>query len=71
LTTFPNRARWLLRQLSDRKWTLPELKLHGGPDPRTAEKIVAGQSVKETVLMRLAHGLSEGGQVSRADIPND
>jgi hypothetical protein len=70
-TAFPNRAEWLDRQLADRKWTLPDLKLHGGPDPRTTEKILSGEPVKDTVLMRLAHGLSEGGQVSRGDIPDD
>ena len=65
------RAGWLRAALDTRKWTVQDLARHGGPDPKTIRRILAGDAVRETVLERLAQGLSAKGPVRLDDIPND
>ena len=55
---FPNRATWLRERLAERGWDHNDLPRHGGPDRKTAFKILAGGEVRPDVLDKLAKALS-------------
>jgi len=69
--SFRNRAAWFERELNQRKWTTRELQSKGGPDARTARRILDGHPVSDAVLQKLAQTLSLRGTVERSDIPKD
>jgi hypothetical protein len=70
--TFPLRAKWLLRVLESRKWTVQQLERQGGPHAKTTRKILRGEGVRDTVLEKVAQSLSsKGGFVTLTDIPRD
>ena len=68
---FPNRAAWLRAELDARNWTVHDLATRNGPTWKTGRKILEGQVVRETAVVRTARALSETKRVSRDDVPND
>jgi len=65
------RATWLRDALDSRRWTVRELERQGGPAAKTIKRILAGQSVRENALEKLAQALSMKGRVRVSDIPAD
>lgn len=69
---FPNRAGWLKRELAERRWSVHDLENHGGPNWKTAKRILAGQDVRETALEKTARALSDGTKrVDLTDVPSN
>lgn len=69
---FPNRALWLRGQLLDRGWSTSDPSKWGGPDRKTLDKILRGESVGNSVLLKLTEALSKvHGMVSVSNIPQD
>jgi hypothetical protein len=69
---FPKRAQWLRQALEARKWTVQDFERFGGPNAKTSRKVLAGADVRETVLEKIAQGLSvKGKSVTRSNIPDD
>lgn len=71
---YPNRATWLSQRLTERQWTKHTVQGHGGPEHRTVQKVLDGQSVGDLVLNRLATALSQSKKhppVAVVDIPQD
>jgi len=74
---FPKRAAWLKDRLRERSWNKHDLSRHGGPDHKTAQKVLDGFPVRDDVLQKVADGLSKGkvngatATVSVLDIPQD
>src|SRR5207253_120014 len=48
-----NRAAWLRKQLAVRAWNKHELYRRGGPDHKSAQKILDGFNVREDVLEKV------------------
>jgi hypothetical protein len=67
------RAAWLKRVLSELRVTPYQLwKVHGGPDRKTALRILAGVDVTDAVLDKLAIALTSAGRHTTVrDIPKD
>jgi hypothetical protein len=65
---FPNRAIWLRERLAERGWDHNDLPRHGGPDRKTALKILAGGEVRPDVLDKLAKALSFSKKVPKVTI---
>ena len=71
-TTFPKRASWLNDRFVERGWNRNDPLRHGGPDPKTIDKILNGTEVRPDVLERLAVSLSKKYQkVILTEIPRD
>lgn len=69
---FPNRARWLTERLRERAWNKHDLSRQGGPDHKTAQKVLDGLAIREDALEKVADALSnKGGKVTVLDIPQD
>lgn len=71
---FPVRAAWLNARLHERAWNRNDPSRHGGPDPKTMQKILDGKSVREDVLAKVATALSDVkglSAVEARDIPQD
>ncbi len=69
---FPSRASWLRERLAERGWTKHDVHRHTGPDPKTVQKIRDGLAVREEVLEKLAHALSQKhSDVTLLEIPQD
>jgi hypothetical protein len=69
---FPKRAAWLLKRLAERAWNRNDPLRHRGPDPKTIDKILRGETVREDVLEKLANALSKKhARVELLDIPQD
>lgn len=71
---YPNRATWLNQRLTERQWTKHTVQGHEGPEHRTVQKVLDGQSVGDLVLNRLATALSQSKKhppVAVVDIPQD
>lgn len=69
---YPNRAAWLRERLRERAWSHNDLLRFGGPDRKTALKILNGQLVREDVLERVVEALSKKhGTVLITDVPTD
>ncbi len=67
---FPKRASWLKDRLRERSWNKHDLSRHGGPDHKSAQKILDGFTVREDVLAKVADALSKKhGKVNVLDIP--
>ena len=67
-----NRAAWLRKQLGARAWNKHELYRRGGPDTKSAQKILDGFKVREDVLEKVAKALSKRhSKVDLLDIPED
>lgn len=54
---YPERAAWLLEALAVLGWGDADPYAHGGPDRKTVKKILAGESVSNHVLKKLADAL--------------
>ena len=66
------RAQWLENRLLERGWGKADPYSHGGPDRKTIEKILRGETVRNDVLLRLAEALSKRhGNVTVIEIPQD
>jgi hypothetical protein len=63
LPDFPERAAWLRGRLAERAWNRNDPLKHRGPDPKTIDKILRGETVREDVLEKLATSLSKKGKV--------
>jgi hypothetical protein len=71
---FVKRAAWFQARLDERKWTVRKLEEKGGPDHRTAKKVLRGEDVQERVLESIACGLSKYKKlppVVKWEIPRD
>lgn len=69
---FPRRAEWLRERFRERSWNRNDPLRQNGPDPKTIDKILAGQAVREDVLERLASALSnKWAKVSVIEIPQN
>ena len=60
---FPKRAAWLRDRLAERAWNRNDPLRYRGPDPKTVDKILRGEAVREDVLEKLATALSKKGEV--------
>jgi hypothetical protein len=58
---FPERAVWLQAQLTRLGWNKHMLARYGGPDHKSTQKVLDGLAVAESVLAKIAEGLSAGG----------
>jgi hypothetical protein len=47
---FPNRATWLRKQLKARAWNRNDLHRQRGPDPKTIDKILHGEKIREDAV---------------------
>jgi hypothetical protein len=69
---FPQRADWLRARLKERAWNRNNPLRYRGPDPKTIDKILAGATVREDVLEKLANALSQKvKKVTLLDIPKN
>jgi len=69
---FPGRAIWLADRLQERSWSKHDVSRFGGPDQRTVQKILDGDSVRADVLGGLAQALSKKlPKVDLMDIPRN
>jgi hypothetical protein len=69
---FPKRAAWLLKRLAERAWNRNDPLRHRGPDPKTIDRILRGETVREDILEKLARALSQKGEVvGLLDIPRN
>jgi hypothetical protein len=69
---FPKRAAWLRERLAERAWNRNDPLRFRGPDPKTVDKILRGEAVREDVLEKLATALSKkGGGVNLLNIPRN
>jgi hypothetical protein len=67
-----NRAAWLRKQLAARAWNKHDLYRYGGPDHKSAQKILDGFRIREDVLEKVVNSLSKkNGKVNLLDIPQD
>lgn len=67
---YPQRGLWLQARLKERAWNRNDPPRYGGPDAKTIDKILRGESVREDVLEKLAKALSKkSGTVTLLDIP--
>lgn len=67
---FRERSSWLDDCLLRRGWSTSDPYKWGGPDRKTIEKILRGEAVTNSVLLKLADALSKkGGTVNVTDIP--
>lgn len=56
----------------ERGWGNADASMFGGPDRKTIEKIVRGESVRNDVLEKLADALAKRhAKVSVVDVPQD
>jgi hypothetical protein len=68
---FPLRAEWLRSQLAERAWNRNDPLRQGGPDPKTIDKVLRGEQVREDVLEKLAKSLSaKHSRIDLLAIPN-
>ncbi|HEY1754430.1 MAG TPA: hypothetical protein VGG72_03475 [Bryobacteraceae bacterium] len=71
-STFPVRASWLKARLLERGWSNSDPAEYDGPDRKTIQKILRGESVRNDVLQKLADALSQRhGKVNVLEIPQD
>jgi hypothetical protein len=71
-STFPVRASWLKARLLERGWSNSDPAERDGPDRKTIQKILRGESVRNDVLQKLADALSQRhGKVNVLEIPQD
>lgn len=71
-STFPSRASWLRDRLLERGWSNSDPAEYDGPDRKTIQKILRGESVRNDVLQKLADALSQRhGKVNVLEIPQD
>jgi hypothetical protein len=69
---FPRRAAWLKERLIERAWNRNDPLRQRGPDPKTIDKVLRGEPVREDVLEKLAKALSKKHAiVALLDIPQD
>lgn len=69
---FPNRVKWLKDRLLERGWSSGDPYKFHGPDRKTVEKILQGESVRNDVLEKLATALSgKFLEVNATEIPKD
>jgi hypothetical protein len=69
---FPERAKWLKVKLKERGWGRQNPYKYRGPDPKTIDRILRGDPVRDGSLQTLAAALSAKGlPVNLRDIPND
>jgi hypothetical protein len=69
---FPKRAAWLRDRLTERAWNRNDPLRFRGPDPKTVDKILRGEAVREDVLEKLATAFSQKGEiVNLLNIPRD
>ena len=65
-----DRSAWLSGRLLKRGWSTSYPSKWGGPDRKTIEKILRGEAVTNSVLLKLADALSKVGEaVNVLDIP--
>jgi hypothetical protein len=70
--TFPARASWLKDRLLERGWSNSDPSGYEGPDRKTVQKLLRGEDVRNDVLQKLAHALSQRhDKVNVLDIPQD
>jgi hypothetical protein len=68
----PKRAAWLNEQLRKRGWNIYDLERQGGPEHRSAQKILDGLPVGPDVLRKVAIALSsKHSSVNVLHIPRD
>jgi hypothetical protein len=71
-SAFPARASWLKDRLLERGWSNSDPAGYDGPDRKTIQKILRGESVRNDVLQKLADALSQRhGKVNVLDIPQN
>jgi hypothetical protein len=71
-STFHARSSWLKTRLLERGWSNSDPAEFDGPDRKTIQKILRGESVRNDVLQKLADALSHRyGKVNVLDIPQD
>jgi hypothetical protein len=71
-STFHVRASWLKARLLERGWSNSDPAGFDGPDRKTIQKILRGESVRNDVLQKLADALSKRhGKVNVLEIPQD
>jgi hypothetical protein len=69
---YPMRAAWFESQLALRGWNVHDLQAQGGPDWKTARKILDGSQVSRSVLEKTAAALSKRNtQLLFRDIPQE
>jgi hypothetical protein len=76
---FPERAQWLNDRVQERGWNEYALYQHGGPDPKTTKRVLAGKKVYPSRLKKIADGLNncrENGkrkfpELKLSDIPSN
>jgi len=72
ISRFPTRASWLRVRMLERGWGNADASKFGGPDRKTIEKILRGESVRNDVLEKLADALAKRhAKVSVVDVPQD
>jgi hypothetical protein len=72
IAPFPNRASWVKEQMLKCGWSTADPSKYGGPDRKTVEKILRGESVRNDVLEKLADALSKKHlKISVIDVPQD
>jgi hypothetical protein len=72
VSAFAERAAWLRERLAERAWNRNDPLKHRGPDPKTIDKILRGETVREDVLEKLATSLSQKGKaVDLLNIPRN
>ena len=72
--SFPRRAKWLQDRLKERGWHKNRLADFGGPDRKTAQRVLDGIPVREEVLEKLVTALNKKKVeklISLLDVPYD
>ena len=71
-SAFHVRSSWLKARLLERGWSNSDPAEFDGPDRKTIQKILRGESVRNDVLQKLADALSQRhGKVNVLDIPQN
>jgi hypothetical protein len=72
---FPNRAVWFRNELHLRGWDQNDIPRFGGPDRKTALKVMRGEYVKPSMLEKLLTPLNrkkiQGQTITLSDFPSD
>lgn len=75
LERFPNRANWLSQCLKDRGWDKNSLRVRGGPDRKTIQKILDGEHVSERSIEKTINALNKkskpGSELLEHHVPSD
>jgi hypothetical protein len=72
---FPNRANWLSQCLKDRAWDKNSLRVRGGPDRKTIQKMLDGEPVSERSIEKTIVALNKkskpGSELLDRNVPSD